>query len=84
MACIREVFGAGTFCGLPVPWFHDNPISILTMAPGGFVTFGVMIALVNKISKGKAIKKKDFGCAGCPSAAACGKTSCGAKEETKA
>ena len=84
MACIREVFGAGTFCGLPVPWFHDNPISILTMAPGGFVTFGVMIALVNKISKGKAIKKNDFGCAGCPSAAACGKTSCGAKEETKA
>ena len=77
MACIREVFGAGTFCGLPVPWFHDNPISILTMAPGGFVTFGVMIALVNKISKGKAIKKKEFGCAGCPG---CGKASCSGKE----
>ena len=82
MACIREVFGAGTFCGLPVPWFSENPISILTMAPGGFVTYGIMIALINKISNGKAIKKKDFGCAGCPSAATCGKTSC-SKEDAK-
>ncbi len=83
MAIIREVFGSGTFCGLPIPWLNDNPISILTMAPGGFCIFGCMIALVNKISKGKAIKKKDFGCEGCPSAAACGRISC-EKEETKA
>lgn len=83
MAIIREVFGSGTFCGLPIPWLNDNPISILTMAPGGFCIFGCMIALVNKISKGKAIKKKDFGCEGCPSAAACGRTCCD-KEGTKA
>ena len=67
---IRETLGCGTFCGLPVPWFHENPIGILTMAPGGFFVFGCMIALINKISKGKAIKKKEFGCAGCPG---CGK-----------
>ena len=84
MACIREVFGAGTFCGLPVPWFSENPISILTMAPGGFVTYGLLIALVNKLTNGRAIKKKDFGCEGCPSAATCGKTSCSEKEEKKA
>ena len=70
MAAIRETLGCGTFCGLPVPWFHENPIGILTMAPGGFFVFGCMIALINKISKGKAIKKKEFGCAGCPG---CGK-----------
>ena len=70
MALVREVFGAGTFCGLPVPWFHENPIGILTMAPGGFFVFGCLIALVNKISRGKAIKKQEFGCAGCPG---CGK-----------
>jgi len=84
MAVVREVFGAGTFAGLPIPWLSENPISILTMAPGGFAIFGLMIALVNKISKGKAIKKKDFGCEGCPSAAACGKINCSNKEETKA
>lgn len=84
MATIRETLGAGTFCGIPVPWFHDNPISILTMAPGGFVTFGCMIALINKLTNGRAIKKKEFGCEGCPAASTCGGTSCSEKEETKA
>ena len=77
MAAIRETLGGGTFCGLPVPWFHENPIGILTMAPGGFFVFGCMIALINKLSKGRAIKKKEFGCAGCPG---CGKGSCEGKE----
>ena len=45
------------------------------MAPGGFFVFGCMIALINKITKGKAIKKKEFGCTGCPGchAGSCGK-----------
>ena len=75
MGAIREVLGARTFCGHPVPWFSKNPIGILTMAPGGFFVFGCMIALINKISKGKAIRKKEFGCAGCPgcNAGQCGK-----------
>ena len=75
MGAIREVLGAGTFCGHSVPWFSENPIGILTMAPGGFFVFGCMIALINKISKGKAIRKKEFGCAGCPgcNAGSCGK-----------
>ena len=84
MATIREVFGAGTFCGIALPWLSENPISILTMAPGGFVTYGLLIALINKLTNGRAIKKKDFGCEGCPSAATCGKTSCSAKEEKNA
>ena len=49
------------------------------MAPGGFFVFGCMIALVNKITKGKAITKKEFGCAACPG---CGKAgACSGKEE---
>lgn len=73
MASIREILGSGTWFGLEIPVLVDNNISIMTMAPGGFFVFGCLIALVNKISNGKAIKKKEFGCAGCPSAAACGK-----------
>ena len=84
MATIRETLGSGTFCGIPVPWFHDNPISILTMAPGGFITFGTMIAIVNKVTKGKAIRRKDFGCAGCPSFATCGRIYGQDKEEEQA
>ena len=84
MATIREIFGAGSFAGIPIPWLSENPVSVLTMAPGGFAIFGLMIALVNKFSKGKAIKKKEFGCADCHSAAACGKVECMRKEEGKA
>ena len=77
MATIREVFGNGTFLGFEIPVLVDNKISILTMAPGGFFVFGLLIALVNKFGKHKP-KKKDFGCAGCPQAASCGRADSGA------
>lgn len=83
MASIREIFGNGTWYGIPIPVLADNPISIMTMAPGGFFVFGILIALVNKFGKYKP-KKTDFGCEGCPSAAACGKLGCiGCDEERK-
>ena len=71
MGLLREIIGNGTFFGFELPLLKDYSIPILTMAPGGFVVFGVLIAVVNKISKGKAVKRKEFGCTGCPSAAAC-------------
>ena len=73
IAAIREVFGAGTLFGFSLPGLSYVNIPILTLAPGGFIVFGVLIALVNKISKGTAIKKKEFGCKSCPSAFVCGK-----------
>lgn len=73
MATIREILGSGTWLGMEIPVLIDNNISIMTLAPGGFFVFGCLIALVNKISKGKTIRKDDFSCRGCPSAAACGK-----------
>ena len=82
MASIREIFGNGTWYGMPIPVLAENHISILTMAPGGFCIFGCLIALVNKFGKYKP-KKKDFGCEGCPSAAACGKLSCAGCGEDK-
>ena len=72
MATIREVFGNGTFLGMEIPVLADNKISILTMAPGGFFVFGILIAAMNKFAKNKP-KKKDFGCQNCPQAAACGR-----------
>lgn len=82
MATIREVLGNGTWLGIEIPILADNNISIMTMAPGGFLVLGILIAIVNKISGGKNAKKS-FGCAGCPSAEACQKGSCGEKEEAK-
>lgn len=80
MGTIREVFGSGTWLGFPIPVLADNNISIMTMAPGGFFVFGLLIAIVNKLSGDKP-RKKEFGCAGCPSAELCGKLN---KEEVKA
>lgn len=80
MASIREILGNGTWMGIEIPWLVDNKIAIMTMAPGGFLVFGVLIAIVNKVTGGKHSKKK-FGCAGCPSADICHKNECGEKEE---
>ncbi len=71
MATVREVLGAGTFAGIEIPFMIDHTINIFIKAPGGLMVYGFLIALVNVITKGKAIKKKDFSCAGCPSAGIC-------------
>ena len=77
MGSVREVLGAGTLFGIQVMPAAVDPMTVFITPPGGFFVFGCMIALINKISKGKAIKKKEFGCAGCPG---CGKGACEGKE----
>lgn len=78
MATIREVFGAGSFAGFTIPGLVDYRIPILAQAPGGFLVFGILIAIVNKLGVKKGAKKrKDFSCEGCPSASICSKVSCG-------
>ena len=83
MSSIREIFGNGSWFGLKIPILSENPISILTLAPGGFFIFGCLIALVNKLTHGKGVKKKDFGCEGCPTAYLCGKQKGACATETK-
>jgi electron transport complex protein RnfE len=70
MATIREVFGAGTWMGIEIPVLIDNHVSILTMAPGGFFVFGLLIAIVNFVTRGKPTKRA-LGCAACPGAEMC-------------
>ena len=72
MACIRELIGSGTIFGITVTANVITPFSIMTMAPGGFLTFGCLIALVNALTKGK-VREKQAGnkCLGCPGAAFC-------------
>lgn len=83
MAVIRETLGNGTFCGIEIPVLIDNHISIMTMAPGGFLVFGLLIAAVNKFGTYKP-KKKEFGCEGCPQAESCNKTSCSEEKKEEA
>ena len=74
MAFIREVFGAGTFMGLEIPFMSFFKIPILAQAPGGYLVYGIHIAVMNKLTEKKGgVKKKSFGCEGCPSAGTCAK-----------
>ena len=83
MATIREVVGAGTFAGLTIPVISELKIPILTQAPGGYLVFGILIAVMNKLTaKRGGVKKKSFSCEGCPTAHLCNKSSCG-EEQTK-
>ena len=77
MATIREVLGAGSFAGLAIPFMDYFKIPILTQAPGGYLVFGIMIAIMNKITAKKGgVKKKSFSCEGCPTAHLCHKDEC--------
>ena len=90
MALIREVFGAGTLTLFPdnpfeIPFLSKYNFPILTQTPGGFLVFGILIAVVNKIGpkKGEG-KRKNFSCEGCPSASLCGRASCSESTEIAA
>ena len=82
MSSIREVFGAGSWMGMEIPFLSQYTIPILKEAPGGFFVFGCLIALVNKFGKNKP--KKEFYCQGCPSAALCKGNCGGSGEESEA
>ena len=75
MATIREVLGVGSFAGIEIPFLVNYKIPLLAQAPGGFLVFGILIAIVNKISAKKG-KKKEYSCDGCPCASICGKVTC--------
>ena len=82
MATIREVLGAGSFAGIEIPFLKDYCIPILTQAPGGFLVYGILIAIVNALGpKAGAEKRKNFACEGCPSAILCGKVACAENAE---
>ncbi len=82
MATIREVLGIGSFAGIDIPFLKNFCIPILVEAPGGYMVFGILIAIMNKIkAKSGGVKRKSFGCEGCPTANVCGKTSCAIAED---
>ena len=86
MATIREVLGAGTILSgmdaygieaIKIPVIYDLRMPFLTTSTGGFLVYGILIAVMNKITEKKGgVKRKSFSCDGCPSAHICNKTSC--------
>ena len=67
---VREIIGNGTWMGITLTAEMITPFSVLILAPGGFFVYGLMIAVMNKLTKG-GVKRKSFDCEGCPTASAC-------------
>jgi electron transport complex protein RnfE len=69
---IRELLGSGTFFGLAVAGASHTPMMIFMLAPGGFFVLAIIIATINWLTKGQAIRKKEIGCDGCSMIDVCG------------
>ena len=77
IATLREVLGNGSFAGIEIPFLAEFKIPILVKAPGGFLVYGTVIAVMNKLTEKKGgVKRKSFSCEGCPSNGTCNRTSC--------
>ena len=82
MGAIREILGAGTFLGMSVPFLSENPMLIFILPPGGFFTYGLLMAVVNRMAEKKGKPRAELsGCEACPMAHNCALNSANKKEE---
>ncbi len=57
LSCIRELLGSGTIFGAQIMPAAYQPMEIMLKVPGGFITLGLLLVLVNSIKKSAAAKK---------------------------
>jgi electron transport complex protein RnfE len=50
---LREVIGSGTFWGVPLFGSGYQPILMVVLAPGGFITIGLLIGLFRTIGEAR-------------------------------
>jgi len=62
MGSIRELIGNGTIFGITVTANLFDPAILMILPPGGFLTYGILIGLLNKFSN---VKIRKTGCHGC-------------------
>ena len=58
LSIIREIVGSGTFFGMQIMPASYQPMVIMTQVPGGFITLGILLILVNAL-RAKLQKKSD-------------------------
>ena len=51
LGSIREILGNGTLFGVSVMWSSFEPLSFIVKAPGAFVCLGLLLGLMNIISR---------------------------------
>lgn len=67
MGSIREILGNGTWLGIDIAEGIFEPATIMILPPGGFLVFGFVIAIFNRLTSGKKKVKETEkeGCASC-------------------
>ena len=70
---IREILGAGTWMGITLTANLFDPMVIFLLPPGGFLIFGVVVAMVKRLTYSynrhhadKIAMRESFGCESCP------------------
>lgn len=83
MGSIREILGNGTwlagdwfglatgFKGIPIFSNFIPGMGVMTMVPGGFFVFALVMAAVHYLTRDKSKIKNDFGCHGCAMEGVC-------------
>lgn len=76
MASVREIFGAGSWFGIKIPYMQSMTLFILPA--GGFFVLGCIIAFINRLSDKKP--PENIGCSSCPANGSCSSCSEGGRE----
>ena len=63
----------GGFNGFTLPWTeYLTPMTVFILAPGGFLTFGLLMACANRLAESKGKPRAELGgCQACPMAKNC-------------
>ena len=61
MGALREIIGSGSIFGLNIMGASYEPMLLIVMASGGFLTFGLLLGVFNLIVKKSESKKKAQG-----------------------
>ena len=64
MGTIREILGSGSWFGLDLTFGVLQPIKLFVMPAGGLMVFGLLVAVVNRLSHYQ-ISRKKMGCQNC-------------------
>jgi len=61
MGIVRELLGAGSFFGISVPAISEVSMTVFILPAGGFLVYGLMMALFNYIFSKVDERKRGFG-----------------------
>lgn len=63
MGLVREVLGSGSVAGFDIAVLADYTIPVMTKAPGGFVVYSILAAVISKLHKTPKLEGNSAACA---------------------